>query len=302
MKRSPLIIQMPGEEVRPGTLVLSALALALVLWASAFVGIRAGLQAYSPGQLALLRFLIASTALLVYALIKRMRLPLLRDIPGLLLMGFVGITIYHVALNYGEQSVSAGAASILVATVPCFTALLATIFLRERMRRLGWLGVIISFLGVTIVVAGVSGGLHFTPAALLILLASLAESVYFVMQKPYLKKYTGFELTTYTIWAATLCMLLYAPGLVQHVRTARLDGTAAVVYLGIFPAAIAYVAWAYALSHMPASNTTSFLNIVPLLAALIAWLWLGEVPSLLSVLGGIIVIAGVLLVNVRNKE
>ncbi len=301
MKRSPLTTQTPVEEVRPTTLVLTALALALILWASAFVGIRAGLQAYSPGQLALLRFLIASTALLVYALITRMRLPLLRDIPGLLLMGFVGITIYHVALNYGEQSVSASAASVLVATVPCFTALLATIFLRERMRPLGWLGVIVSFIGVTIVVIGVSGGLHFTPDALLILLASLAESVYFVMQKPYLKKYTGFELTTYTIWAATLCMLMYAPGLVHQVQAASLDGTAAVVYLGIFPAAIAYAAWSYALSRMSASNTTSFLNIVPLLAALIAWLWLGEVPSLLSILGGIIVIAGVALVNVRNR-
>lgn len=300
MKRLPMTTRTPLEEVRPATLVLIALALALILWASAFVGIRAGLQAYSPGQLALLRFLIASSALLVYALITRMRLPIFRDIPGLLLMGFVGITVYHVALNYGEQSVSAGTASVLVATVPCFTALLATIFLRERMRLLGWLGVMVSFIGVTIVVVGVSGGFRFTPDALLILLASLAESVYFVMQKPYLKKYTGFELTTYTIWAATLCMLVYAPGLAQQVRVARLDVTAAVIYLGIFPAAIAYAAWAYALARMPASNTTSFLNIVPLLAVLIAWLWLGEVPSLLAVVGGAVVIAGVALVNVRT--
>ena len=298
MKRLPLTTQ--TTEIRPGIHVLTALALALMLWASAFVGIRAGLQAYTPGHLALLRFLIASTALLVYALITRMRLPLLRDVPGLLLMGFVGITLYHVALNYGEQSVSAGAASVLVATVPCFTALLATFFLRERMRLWGWLGVIVSFIGVTIVVGGVSGGLHFTPGALLILLASLAESVYFVMQKPYLKRYNGFELTTYTIWAATLCLLVYAPGLVQQVQVAQLKATETVIYLGIFPAAIAYATWAFALARMPASNTTSFLNIVPLLAVIIAWLWLGEMPSLLALIGGGVIIAGVALVNVRG--
>ncbi len=300
MARMPLVPR-PLSKIRIDARLLIALIVLLVLWASAFAGIRAGLKAYTPGHLALFRFLVASATLLVYALLTRMRMPALRDIPMMLFLGFTGITVYQVALSYGEQSVSAGASSLLVATVPCFTTILAAIFLREQVRLLGWIGIFLSFVGTIIVTFGQGGGLHFAPGALLILLASLSESVYFVIQKPYLKKYSGIELTTYTIWMATLFMLIYTPGLVQQLQTAPREATIAVVYLGIFPAAIAYVAWAYALSRMPASNTTSFLYIIPVLAALIAWFWLGEIPSLLSIGGGVIIIIGVALVNVGDK-
>ena len=210
MARLPLAPR-PLSKIRIDVRLLIALIVLLVLWASAFAGIRAGLKAYTPGHLALFRFFVASATLFVYALLTRMRLPALRDIPSMLLLGFLGITVYQVALTYGEQSVSAGASSLLVATVPCFTTILAAIFLRERVRLLGWIGIFLSFIGVIIVVFGQGGGLRFAPGALLILLASLSESVYFVIQKPYLKKYSGIELTTYTIWMATLlcwCTLL----------------------------------------------------------------------------------------------
>ena len=282
--------------------VAIALALTLVLWASAFAGIREGLRAYTPGHLALLRFLVASVTVLIYALVTRMRLPAVRDVPAILLLGFLGITVYQVALSYGERSVSAGAASILVATVPCFTAILAAIFLREHIRLLGWLGIAISFAGVVIVVFGEGSGLNFATDALLILLASVAESVYFVLQKPYLKRYTGIELATYTIWAATLFMLVYSPGLPQQMQVAPIAATLSIVYLGIFPAAIAYLAWSYALARMSASNTSSFLYVIPIFAILLAWPLLNEIPSLLSLIGGVVVIIGVALVNVRGGK
>jgi drug/metabolite transporter (DMT)-like permease len=290
------------QKARFDARVLIALLVTLVLWASAFVGIRAGLSSYTPGHLVLLRFLIASFALLVYALLTRMRLPVYRDIPALLLLSFIGITVYQVALSFGEQRVSAGAASLLVATVPCFTALFASFFLHERLRVWGWIGIITSFIGVFVVVLGQGQGLHFEPDALLVLLAALAESVYFVMQKPFLRKYSGLELATYTIWGATLFMCIYAPGLVQQVRTAPVGATLAIVYLGLFPAAIAYVTWAYALSRMSASITTTFLYILPVITIVLAWPLLGEIPSLLSLVGGVVVILGVALVNARGKR
>ncbi|HTP58198.1 MAG TPA: DMT family transporter, partial [Spirochaetia bacterium] len=163
--------------------LLAAISICLVLWASAFAGIRLGLRGFGPGQLALLRFVIASFSLLVYALVTRLPLPALRDVPMLFLLGFLGFTVYHVGLNAGEVAVPAGAASFIIASVPVFSTLLAVIFLRERLTALGWTGVLVSFLGVAVISVGTGSGLRFEPAALFIILAAVGESFYFVLQK-----------------------------------------------------------------------------------------------------------------------
>lgn len=280
---------------------LVALSLTLVLWASAFAGIRAGLTGYSAGALILLRFLIASGALLMYALVTRMRMPDRRDIPAMVLLGFIGITVYQLGLTYGETSVSAGTAGLLIATVPCFTVILATLFLGERFSVWGWVGLLVSFTGVALISLNGNGGLHFTPGALLILLASFSESVYFVVQKRYLRKYSGLELATYNLWGGTLFMLIFLPTLWQELPHAPLGATLAIVFLGLFPAAVANLVWTFALSRTSASAAISFLNISPVFSLIIAWLWLREVPSPIALGGGLVVILGVLLINLKGK-
>jgi len=159
-----------------------------------------------------------------------------------------------------------------------------------------------SFAGVAFITAGGRQALQVAPGALLILGAALAESIFFVVQKSSLAKYTGLELTTYTIWAATLFLLVYAPGLAQQVQAAPVELTLAVVYLGLFPSAAAYICWGSALAHTTASSATSFLYLLPVFAILIAWLWLDDIPSILALLGGAVVIIGVMLVNARGKR
>ena len=124
-----------------------ALGITVFFWAAAFAGIRVGLRSYGPGELALLRLLVASITLAAIAAFVRMRLPEVRDLPAILLAGFLAFALYHVALNFGERTVSAGAASLLINTAPIFTALLATAFAGERLRAIGWIGMVVSFLG-----------------------------------------------------------------------------------------------------------------------------------------------------------
>jgi drug/metabolite transporter (DMT)-like permease len=278
-----------------------AIAVALLLWAAAFAGIRAGLESYGPGQVALLRFGTASLVLAAYALVKRMRLPDARDIPTIALAGFLGITIYHVALNYGEQTVQAGAAALLISTSPVFTAMLSTRFLGERLTPWGWAGVLIAFAGAVVIAFGQGGGVSFNADAMLILVAAVATSLYFIVSKPPLRRYDSIEFTSYAIWAGTVPLLVFLPGLLSQIPSAAPSSTLAVIFLGIFPGAIAYVAWGYALSRMPASVLSTFLYFQPVNAAVIAWLWLGEVPTALTIVGGVVSLAGVVLVNTKGS-
>ncbi len=281
---------------------MGALGLTLLLWASAFAGIRAALPVYSPGQLALLRFLVASALLGGYVLLRRSQGPSLRDAPRILLAGFLGITVYHLALNYGEKTVTAGSAALLVNTAPVFTALLATAFLGERLGAWGWLGILISFTGASLIALGERQGLNLDPGAALLILSAVAFSLYAIIQKPYLRRFSPLGFAAYTIWAGTLFMLPFLPGLVERIAEVPVGTTLAGVYLGVFPSALAYVTWAYALSRVHASRAASSLYLVSPIAILIAWVWLGEVPSTLSLVGGVIAITGVALVSTLGRQ
>jgi drug/metabolite transporter (DMT)-like permease len=278
-----------------------ALSTALLLWASAFAAIRAGLRGYSPTHLALLRFLTASLVLLVYAVVRRVEIPAPRDLPALVLTGFLGISFYTVAINYGEQTVTAGAASLIVASAPIFLGILAFLFLGERLVWWAWLGFAISFGGVALISVGTSGGVGINLGAVWILIGTFAAAICSALQKRFTARYRPLDLSAYTIWSGAACLLFFAPGLTETIRAAPWQATLAVLYLGVGPGAVAYSAWVVALESAPASIVGNALFLVPPLAIAVAYVWLGEVPSELSLIGGVITLAGVGLVRWKGK-
>jgi len=281
----------------------TAVVVTLLLWSSAFAGIREGLAGgYTPGHLVLLRFLSASAVFAVYAGIRRIALPKPKDVVRIALLSFVGISIYHITLTFGEQTVPAGTASLIIAAAPTFTALIAAFVLKERLNRMGWLGLGIGFLGILFISLSDTQAKGFTMGALLILISAVATAIFFVYQKPLFQRYKPIDLTAYFTWFGTIPFLVFSPGLWHQIHTATTAATWSVIYIGVFPAAIAYVSWAIALSRATAGRVTSALYVNPVLSVLIAWVWLKEIPHTLSLIGGGIAMVGLLMVSLKSRS
>lgn len=285
-------------------LVKVGLANAFVIgcWAYSPVGIRIGLESFEPGQLALLRFLVASVFMAGVALVAGISLPRLRDVPLLFLLGFFAVTLHHLALNFGQQSVSAGAASVLAQSTPLFSALLGHFFLRERINAEQWGFISAGLLGAGVVVLSAQGAGDMNAHGLLILVAALSWSVYFVLQKKHSDRYSGLTMVCYTLWSGTALLLFYSPGLFNSFLHATPATHVAVVTLGIFPSALAYLAWAYVLSKVTIAQAAITLYLVPPCAILIAAWALGEWPSLWMIAGAAIIIANVASLNFLQRK
>ncbi len=282
----------------PDRKTLAYVGATLLLWSSAFAGIRSALGGLSPGHVLLLRFGIASLVLLGWTRAARLPWPPRRLVARLALIGVVGISLYQGCLTFGEQMVPAGTASFIVAAAPVFTALLAALWLAERLSRRTLLGLAVSMLGVAVISFG-SGSAAFHQRALLIVAAAIATAVFFVAQKPLLGQYPALAVTAWVTWAGTLPLLVFAPGLAANVAHAPPAAVWSVVYLGVLPAAVAYVLWAHALQRAPAGQVSTWLYLNPFLATAIGWVWLGEVPAWTALAGGVVAVAGVVLVNWR---
>jgi len=284
--------------VRPGLGTFVVLTLLVVFWASAFPAIKIGLAGLGPAHLTLARHLVASAAFLPFLLAFRGRLwPERRDLGRFVGIGAIGITTYHLALNFGEVHVSAGASSLIIATAPALTALVAWRLTGERLPAVGWWGTAVALAGVALVVLGDGdvGVVH--PAAGLVLVSALATALFAVLQRPLLARYRPLEVTAYVTWGGTLPLLVFVPGFGGALGAAGGPALLAALHLGIVPSAIAYTLFAIALSRASAPIVTSFLYLVPVVALLLSWWWLGEVPSAVTLAGGAVAVVGVTLVQ-----
>jgi drug/metabolite transporter (DMT)-like permease len=272
--------------------------IAIILWASAFVGIRIGLTSYSPGGLALLRFLVASFFMgIVYYSQGIKKQVAWRDRIQLLIGGIAGIGIYNLCLNYGELSVSAGLASFIIGLMPVMTVLLSLIFFQEKLSPGVWFGILISVLGLVLLAMGENSAPGMKQGILAILISALMGAILTIIQKQYAREYHPVAVISWVMWGGTLLLLFFTPSLVHEIKMADLQTTMAVVYMGIFPAALAYLAWSYALKYMSASNASVTLYALPLVSTFLGFILLHEQPSLISLLGSLITLCGAYISN-----
>ncbi len=210
-----------------------------------------------------------------------------------MIVGVLWFGVYNVALNEGERHVDAGTAAMLVNVGPVLIAVLAGIVLREGFPRTLVLGCAIAFAGAILIgIATSDDGLTPSAGVALCLLAALTYAIAVVAQKPLLERSSPLAITWLACSIGAACCLPFAPQLVGEVADASGESLAWTAYLGLFPTALAFTTWAYALSHTSAGRMGATTYLVPPLATLLGWAYFGETPPGLALAGGALCLAG----------
>lgn len=282
---------------------LAAAGTTVILWASAFVGIRSAGAHFAPGALALGRLASGSVALLAVLVIRREGLPKREAWPGIVTSGVLWFGGYMVVLNWGEQLVDAGTAAMLVNVGPILVALLGGWLLREGFPRRLLAGLAVSFAGAVVVGLSMSGrGDAPLLGVLLCLVAAITYAAGVVSQKPALRHASALQVTTFGCLVGTVACLPFSGQLVADLADAPAPATLSMLYLGVFPTALAFTTWAYALARTTAGRMGSTTYAVPAIVVVMSWAVLGEVPAWLSLAGGVLCLAGVAVSRARRKR
>lgn len=274
----------------------------VLLWASAFVAIRHLGGDFSPGVLSLGRLVVGSVLLGTLLLARPQPRPSRELWPRLLVCGVLWFGVYNVALNAAEQRVDAGTAAMLVNIGPILIALLGGALLGEGLPRALLLGGAIAFAGVVLIGAATSVRASTDGVGVLLcLLAAAAYAVGVVSQKPLLGRLPALQVTWLACTIGAISCLPYAAALVREMEAARPAAVGWVVYLGIFPTALAFTTWAYALARTSAGRMGATTYLVPPVAILLSWGLLGETPAGVSLAGGVLCLAGVFLTRRTSR-
>jgi len=283
-----------AERTPPAWLPMAAVGVTLVLWASAFVAIRHLADTFTAGSLSLGRLLVGSLCLGVVALGRGVPRPTGRQWFSLVAIGVLWFGIYNVALNAGEQHVDAGTAVMLIQVSPVLVALLAATFLHERFTVYLAAGLALAFGGIALIAtASDAAGERSVPGVALCLVAAVVYAVSLVLQKPLVATLPAIHVTWIACTVGAVVCLPFAGQLLDDARDASASEVWWVVYLGVFPTAIAFTTFAYALRTMTASNLGVTTYLVPPITIVMGWLFLDEVPPTMAYVGGVLALVGV---------
>ena len=285
------------------------IGMTIIFWAFAFPLIKIGLEELSPVNLTIMRLLVACIVFLILLLTIPNKFSKIhkKDILPIFLLGFTGIIIYHLGLNYGEQYISASAASLIIATIPIFVVILAVIFLKEKITLKIVLGIILSLVGVVIIsIVGKPDTpieIKYVSGAFAVLIGALVGAGYTVAGKKMLSRYSALPLTVYAFLFGSLGLIPFiSNSLFEEVAAMSVTGWSVVIFLGLCSTVISYVLWYVVLEIKSASKISVYLYFIPVLSTIISYILFQDKITWLFVFGGALVILGLYIVNKQRIE
>lgn len=281
----------------------AAVIVTVLVWASAFVAIRGIGHSLSPAPMALIRLAVAAAALSVLVLVRyRGAAPVPRSRRTLVLIAVYAVLWlagYTVVLNAAERHIDAGTAALLVNIAPLLIAFGAGLFLGEGYPKALIGGSVVALGGLSIIALGSSGDRDWLGAVLCVL-AAVLYAAGMLIQKAALRDVDGMIAIWLGCLVATAVLLPWTPQLITELQTAPVGAILASVYLGLFPTAIGFTTWAYALRRMPAGRLSAASYAAPVVSILLSWLLLAEVPTAYGLVGGAICLIGVAISRRRS--
>lgn len=275
-------------------------AVTLLLWASAFVAIPIALRTIAPDDMAGLRLMLSAAIFLPFLARdwkRAIRPNLGRDWRLIMAMAFFGVTVYVLALAFGQRTVGAGETSLIINLIPLVTGGFAALFLAESFTRRLAVGGAVAFSGVALLVTGKNGALTFDPNALFVLLAMASASLYYVIQRRLTRSYSPVTLSALAVVIGAALALPFTSGGLGSIAGASAESLLAVLFVGALSGVVPYIGWAYILSRLPAGKAALYLYFIPVIATFLGWLILDEAVTWSFVLSGAIIILGVMIGN-----
>lgn len=276
--------------------------IAIVLWATSYVVTKLVVDSFSAGPLALIRCFIASAVLAGVMAAKRIPSPSPRHWYMFVAPGFIGLSLYSIFFNQGTALINPSTVCIIIATAPILTAILAAFVFREKLHPLAWCAIALAFAGILIMTLWeMSVEINF--GALWTALAALTLAIYNILQRGLAKSYQPLQVTTWSFFAGTFFLLWFLPQTVAQIRAAPLSDNLMALYLGLFPSAVAYLAWVKAFSLSPkTSYVSNYMFMTPVLAIAMELVVIAEYPDMATITGGLVIVASLVLFFIAGKK
>ena len=290
-------------KVLSNNLAVVAAIVTVLLWSSSFVVIRFVGETLSPGAMAFTRLAAGAVVLVVIALRYRRPVPRGRALGLVIGYGLLWFAAYTVLLNWAEQHLDAGTAALLVNFAPILVAVFAGLFMGEGFPKPLVIGILIAFAGVLLIALGGSGGSHNDELGIILgLITAVLYAAGVLMQKVALRTVDAVTATWVGCLAGLLATVPFAPQAIDELADASAGAITGVIFLGVGPTAIAFLTWAYALTRTDAGKMAATTLAVPAIAIGLSWIFLGEVPTPLGLVGGAMALTGVAISRRRSRK
>lgn len=274
----------------------------VLFWGSGFPFTRIIGDEISSSSLCFIRCFISAVVLIIIGLFCHIRKPFCaRDILWFFLSGILGFSAYFMLFNLGLMTLTSATGSIITAASPILTAIGINRLYGERINLIGWISIFCAFGGVAVLLLW-NGILSINIGILWMFLCAAVFAGYNILNRTFSKKgYTAMEVVTYSALFGAIQTVFFLPQAVTDMLSASAASNLSAIYLGIFPGAVAYFFWSKAIVLAErTSEVTNYLFINPLIAAIIGFLLLKEIPDMGTFIGGAIIIASVVIFTLKG--